>query len=170
MRTDPAKADRKPGPDTDTPKTWRSWWRGWRAWLPFLVKPLRRGIVLFVIALVIEYLVVPELVGASKDLNLLGRVNMDSLDDPFAAVDRELNACPLGMAADAAIVDMHAEATSEKMAMGHFCDGRARGAKRRRPACEVASPEPAQPSLLERRTGLGREVSYRVNGLEQGPH
>jgi len=41
-----------------------------------LVKPLRRGIVLFVIALVIEYLVVPELVGASKDLSLLGRVNV----------------------------------------------------------------------------------------------
>jgi hypothetical protein len=31
----------------------------------------------------------------------------------------------LGEAADAIIVDMHAEATSEKMAMGHFCDGRA---------------------------------------------
>ncbi len=46
-----------------------------RTWLPFLVKPLRRGIVLFVVALVIEYLVVPELVGASKDLSLLGRVN-----------------------------------------------------------------------------------------------
>jgi len=58
-------------------------------------------------------------------VNLLGRVHMDSLDDPFAAVDRELEACPLGMAADAVIVDMHAEATSEKMAMGHFCDGRA---------------------------------------------
>jgi metallophosphoesterase (TIGR00282 family) len=58
-------------------------------------------------------------------INLLGRVNMDSLDDPFAAVDAELNACPLGEAADAVIVDMHAEATSEKMAMGHFCDGRA---------------------------------------------
>ena len=58
-------------------------------------------------------------------INLLGRVHMDSLDDPFAAVDRELNACPLGQAADAVIVDMHAEATSEKMAMGHFCDGRA---------------------------------------------
>jgi hypothetical protein len=58
-------------------------------------------------------------------INLLGRVNMDSLDDPFAAVDRELSACPLGQAADAVIVDMHAEATSEKMAMGHFCDGRA---------------------------------------------
>ena len=58
-------------------------------------------------------------------INLLGRVFMDALDDPFAAVDRELEACPLGGVADAVIVDMHAEATSEKMAMGHFCDGRA---------------------------------------------
>jgi metallophosphoesterase (TIGR00282 family) len=58
-------------------------------------------------------------------INLLGRVHMDSLDDPFAAVDHELEACPLGAVADAVIVDMHAEATSEKMAMGHFCDGRA---------------------------------------------
>ncbi len=58
-------------------------------------------------------------------ISLLGRVNMDALDDPFAAVDRELAACALGEAADAIVVDMHAEATSEKMAMGHFCDGRA---------------------------------------------
>jgi metallophosphoesterase (TIGR00282 family) len=58
-------------------------------------------------------------------VNLLGRVFMDAMDDPFAAVDRELDACPLGAVADAVIVDMHAEATSEKMAMGHFCDGRA---------------------------------------------
>jgi metallophosphoesterase (TIGR00282 family) len=58
-------------------------------------------------------------------INLLGRVHMDALDDPFAAADKELNACPLGVAADAVVVDMHAEATSEKMAMGHFCDGRA---------------------------------------------
>jgi metallophosphoesterase (TIGR00282 family) len=58
-------------------------------------------------------------------INLLGRVHMDALDDPFASVDRELDSCPLGDAADAIVVDMHAEATSEKMAMGHFCDGRA---------------------------------------------
>ncbi|MCA6283382.1 MAG: YmdB family metallophosphoesterase, partial [Phenylobacterium sp.] len=58
-------------------------------------------------------------------INLLGRVHMDSLDDPFAAVDRELDKAPLGMVADAIVVDMHAEVTSEKMAMGHFCDGRA---------------------------------------------
>jgi hypothetical protein len=57
--------------------------------------------------------------------NLLGRVHMEAMDDPFAAVDRELDACPLGAVADAIIVDMHCEATSEKMAMGHFCDGRA---------------------------------------------
>ena len=55
----------------------------------------------------------------------LGRVHMDALDDPFSAVDRELEACPLGVACDAIIVDIHAEVTSEKMAMGHFCDGRA---------------------------------------------
>jgi metallophosphoesterase (TIGR00282 family) len=55
----------------------------------------------------------------------IGRVFMEPQDDPFAAVERELSACPLGEAADAIVVDMHAEATSEKMAMGHFCDGRA---------------------------------------------
>jgi metallophosphoesterase (TIGR00282 family) len=58
-------------------------------------------------------------------INVMGRVFMDALDDPFAAVDAQLNACPLGEGADAIIVDVHAEATSEKMAMGHFCDGRA---------------------------------------------
>ena len=58
-------------------------------------------------------------------INLLGRVHMDALDDPFAAVDKALNDTPLGEVCDAAIVDMHCEATSEKMAMGHFCDGRA---------------------------------------------
>jgi hypothetical protein len=39
------------------------------------VTPLRGGIVIFVVLLVVEYLVVPELVGAGKDLYLLGRVN-----------------------------------------------------------------------------------------------
>lgn len=58
-------------------------------------------------------------------INPLGRVFMEPQDDPFAAVEAELAACPLGEAADAIVVDMHAEATSEKMAMGHFCDGRA---------------------------------------------
>jgi metallophosphoesterase (TIGR00282 family) len=58
-------------------------------------------------------------------VNALGRIFMDPLDDPFAAVDRELAACALGSGAGAIIVDIHAEATSEKQAMGHFVDGRA---------------------------------------------
>lgn len=58
-------------------------------------------------------------------INVMGRLFMDALDDPFTALERELIACPLGEAADAIIVDFHAEATSEKMGAGHFCDGRA---------------------------------------------
>ncbi len=58
-------------------------------------------------------------------MNLMGRIFMDAMDDPFAAADRELEACPLGMGCDAAVIDMHAETTSEKYAMGHFADGRA---------------------------------------------
>ena len=58
-------------------------------------------------------------------VNAMGRIFMDPLDDPFAAVERELSACPLKLGADAIIVDMHCEATSEKQAMGYFCDGRA---------------------------------------------
>jgi 2',3'-cyclic-nucleotide 2'-phosphodiesterase len=58
-------------------------------------------------------------------VNAMGRIFMDPLDDPFAAVERELAACPLKQAADAIIIDIHGEATSEKQAIGHFCDGRA---------------------------------------------
>jgi 2',3'-cyclic-nucleotide 2'-phosphodiesterase len=58
-------------------------------------------------------------------VNAMGRVFMDPLDDPFAAVDRELAACALRSGADAVVVDMHAETTSEKQSMGFFCDGRA---------------------------------------------
>jgi calcineurin-like phosphoesterase len=46
-------------------------------------------------------------------------------DDPFAAVDAVLKAHPRGGLVQASLLDVHAEATSEKMAMGHFCDGRA---------------------------------------------
>jgi len=58
-------------------------------------------------------------------VNAMGRIFMEPLDDPFAAVEHELNACPLQQGADAIIVDFHGEATSEKQAMGYFCDGRA---------------------------------------------
>ncbi|PNG25797.1 TIGR00282 family metallophosphoesterase [Methylocella silvestris] len=57
-------------------------------------------------------------------VNVLGRVFMDALDDPFAAIERELKACPLGIGCDAAVVDFHAEASSEKQAFGYFVDGR----------------------------------------------
>nr|WP_321443560.1 TIGR00282 family metallophosphoesterase [uncultured Cohaesibacter sp.] len=57
-------------------------------------------------------------------MNAMGRVYMDALDCPFAAVEKELAACPMGDFADAIVVDFHAEATSEKQAMGHFLDGR----------------------------------------------
>ena len=57
---------------------------------------------------------------------VLGQVFMSrTYDDPFSAVDAVLRAAPLGGAVQAALVDVHCEATSEKMAMGHFCDGRA---------------------------------------------
>ena len=58
-------------------------------------------------------------------INALGRIFMDALDDPFAAIDKELAACPLRSGADAIVIDLHAEATSEKQAMGYFTDGRA---------------------------------------------
>ena len=75
MRTDPVKADRKPEDDTAAGSERRGWWRRGRSWLPFVVKPLRRGILIFAVLLIVEYLVVPELVSASKDLYLLGQVN-----------------------------------------------------------------------------------------------
>jgi metallophosphoesterase (TIGR00282 family) len=58
-------------------------------------------------------------------INAMGRVFMDPLDDPFAALEREVSACALKLAADAIVVDFHAEASSEKQAVGHFLDGRA---------------------------------------------
>jgi len=58
-------------------------------------------------------------------VNIMGRIFMDAMDDPFALIEAELGACALGRDADAIIIDFHAEATSEKTAMGHFVDGRA---------------------------------------------
>jgi metallophosphoesterase (TIGR00282 family) len=57
---------------------------------------------------------------------VLGRIFMARpFDDPFSALDAALKVAPLGGAAQAVIVDVHAEATSEKVALGHWCDGRA---------------------------------------------
>ena len=58
-------------------------------------------------------------------VNVMARLFMDPLDDPFAAVDSVLATQRLGAGVDAILVDVHGEASSEKMALGHFCDGRA---------------------------------------------
>lgn len=71
---------------------------------------------------------VPEGPAAGKKVlvsNVLGRIFMNPVDDPFSAVDAMLREHALGQTVDAAVIDFHAEATSEKMAMGHWCDGRA---------------------------------------------
>jgi hypothetical protein len=57
---------------------------------------------------------------------VLGQVFMKRpFDDPFGTIETALKPYPLGGQAQAVLVDMHCEATSEKMAMGHFLDGRA---------------------------------------------
>ncbi len=59
-------------------------------------------------------------------MKAMGRVMIEPvLDDPFPAVARELEQCQLGRDCDAILIDFHGEASSEKMAMGHFVDGRA---------------------------------------------
>ena len=55
-------------------------------------------------------------------LNVMGRVFMEPLDCPFRAAERELTR--LRLSTSVIIVDMHAEATSEKVAMGWFLDGK----------------------------------------------
>ncbi|MFN4101383.1 MAG: YmdB family metallophosphoesterase [Pararhodobacter sp.] len=57
---------------------------------------------------------------------VMGQVFMKRpFDDPFSAIEPVLRAHPLGARVQAVVVDVHAEATSEKMALGHWCDGRA---------------------------------------------
>ena len=50
---------------------------------------------------------------------------MDPLDDPFAVLERLLSENTLGGSVDAIVIDVHGEASSEKMAIGHAFDGRA---------------------------------------------
>jgi hypothetical protein len=58
-------------------------------------------------------------------INAMGRLMVEPMiDDPFPALAREIEACPLGKGCDAIFVDFHAETTSEKMSIGHFLDGR----------------------------------------------
>ncbi len=57
---------------------------------------------------------------------VLGQVFMKrAFDDPFSAVDTVMRAHVPGGGVQASLIDIHCEATSEKMGMGHYCDGRA---------------------------------------------
>lgn len=56
-------------------------------------------------------------------VNVMGQLFMPDLDEPFAAVEKQLEDCRMGRDCDAILVDMHAEATSEKQVMGHVLDG-----------------------------------------------
>jgi len=58
-------------------------------------------------------------------INAIGQLFMNMTSEPWAPLEEELANAPLKQVADAIIVDFHAETTSEKMAMGHFVDGRA---------------------------------------------
>ncbi|MCY4241840.1 MAG: TIGR00282 family metallophosphoesterase [Rhodobacter sp.] len=58
-------------------------------------------------------------------VQVLGQIFMKRpFSDPFSAVDAVLARYPLGGQITASLVDMHCEATSEKVAMGFWCDGR----------------------------------------------
>jgi metallophosphoesterase (TIGR00282 family) len=57
-------------------------------------------------------------------INIMLRLFMEALDDPFAVLERELQGRSLGGQTAAILVDAHGEATSEKMAVGHYLDGR----------------------------------------------
>lgn len=56
-------------------------------------------------------------------MQAMGRLFMDPLDDPFRAVQAELAKHRLGVTIQAAVLDIHAEATSEKQAIAHSFDG-----------------------------------------------
>jgi metallophosphoesterase (TIGR00282 family) len=57
--------------------------------------------------------------------NLMGNLFMkDTLDDPFAVADAFFNEHRLGYKVHGIFLDFHGEATSEKMALAHFLDGR----------------------------------------------
>lgn len=57
-------------------------------------------------------------------INLMARLFMDPLDDPFAIADKIIAQHVLGRSVQAIFLDFHGEATSEKMAMAHYLDGR----------------------------------------------
>ena len=70
------------------------------------------------------YEIVDTIDGKVAIINLLGRVSMDPCDNPFTCMDRCLSEIERNGGADFIVVDFHAEATSEKIAMSYHLDGR----------------------------------------------
>jgi len=91
-------------------------------------------------------------------INLIGQVFMGTWDCPFRAADHALAEIPADVSA--IVVDMHAEATSEKMGMGWYLDGRASfvfGTHTHVPTCD----ETIRPQGCAYQTDLGMTGSYQ---------
>lgn len=56
--------------------------------------------------------------------NIMARLFMDAMDDPFAAADKLCKAYRLGKDVNAIFIDFHGEASSEKQALAYYLDGR----------------------------------------------
>lgn len=68
------------------------------------------------------WVIVPTPAGPLAVISLMGRVFMRPVDCPFAAVDRALD--EIGDQANHVLVDVHAEATSDKQVLGRYLDGK----------------------------------------------
>lgn len=62
--------------------------------------------------------------GSTMVMNLMGRVFMEALDCPFREADRIIQESRVSGSPRVILVDFHAEATSEKQALGWYLDGR----------------------------------------------
>ena len=95
-------------------------------------------------------------------LNLLGRIFMSPVDDPFTTADRIIDAFRRQHPTGLVIVDFHAEATSEKNAMGWYLDGRATLV-----AGTHTHVQTADERLLEQKTAYITDVGMTgpVNGV-----
>lgn len=69
-----------------------------------------------------DFVIVPTPAGNLAVISLLGRVFMRPVDCPFTAIDRVLD--EIGESADAILVDVHAEATSDKQTLARYLDSR----------------------------------------------
>ena len=94
-------------------------------------------------------------------VNVMGRIFMAPLDDPFAAVKRELGLCPLGEKCDASVIDIHAEAIEREMGAWPF--RRRQGEPGRRhahPCAERRSPDPRGRDGFRHRRGHDRRLQF----------